>query len=140
SQEGMRCSDGIHGDGRCYSPDNGSASNQTDLSPESIPTTLQVDIDCQPGSGYYGPSCLPCRCLHDGICRDGRQGDGWCLCAVNYSGLHCEQCAAGRFGATCDQTCPICPSPLVCDEGIDGSGSCIARRPRRSTTVSRVLI
>ena len=41
--------------------------------------------NCPCAYGYYGKSCLPCECVN-GICNDGGEGDGSCLCNMGWGG------------------------------------------------------
>ena len=48
--------------------------------------------NCPCAYGYYGKSCLPCECVN-GICNDGGEGDGSCLCNMGWGGELCDVCA-----------------------------------------------
>lgn len=55
---------------------------------------------------FWGPICLPCPawCAPPfGICQDGTQGSGECVCMRGYTGPHCTDCAPGfhAMGGRC---------------------------------------
>lgn len=67
---------------------------------------------CPPG--YYGEECLPCKCQR-GVCDDGVEGTGECLCPVGYDGAYCEVCGATFTGKECNEcrrgwtgNCDVC--------------------------------
>ena len=92
------CVDGVNGNGFCVcnSPFGGNTCESCD-------------------STHYGAQCQNrCECQR-GLCDNGRLGNGTC-----------RSCTAGSAGRYCNVTCPSCQSGFVCDDGIDGSGECIA--------------
>ena len=70
---------------------------------------------CPCPTGYWGPKCLPCTCVN-GICDDGGEGTGVCLCDMGWGGDRCNVCSETFQGATCNEckrgwwteTCNIC--------------------------------
>ena len=73
---------------------------------------------------HYSPDCLPCTsfCAF-GLCNDGVDGDGSCVCEPGWAGVSCDQCAPGFWGESCTG-CPACQHGS-CDDGSDGSGLCL---------------
>ncbi|XP_076469573.1 stabilin-2-like [Babylonia areolata] len=60
-------------------------------------------------SGYYGPNCLECPggpeepCGGRGLCDDGQEGQGICLCDRLFSGPVCQHCEDGNMaGPACN--------------------------------------
>ena len=37
-------------------------------------------VSCTPGSSYWGTYCQKCPECNNGVCLDGKEGDGSCLC------------------------------------------------------------
>ncbi|CAE7799580.1 LanA [Symbiodinium microadriaticum] len=66
-----------------------------------------------------------CTCSYPGtdFCREGRTGDGLCVCHYGWGGNDCERCAEGFFPApeTQSPSCTtFCSSPVTCS----GHGMC----------------
>lgn len=86
---------------------------------DSVPDTSQL-----PSTGslslldVQSSACSP-PCSGSGICS----ASGTCTCPTGFTGSSCESCQAGFFGPTC-QPCPQGCSN--CDQGISGSGRCLA--------------
>ena len=76
--------------------------------------------------GYYGPTCVPCTCVH-GVCSGDYYGNGTCLsCNAEWVNVpDCNACAPGYYGATCS-ACGACANSTVCSDGLDGTGVCDA--------------
>jgi hypothetical protein len=89
------CDDGVSGGGHC-SCDDGYATG-----PDGTCT------ECAPG--FYGSNCTLCGrnttislpCSGRGICADGIQGSGTCLCTVGFGGAYCEANCGVANGLTC---------------------------------------
>ena len=104
-------------------------------------------IVCLPG--FYGPDCesecvggAEMACLGNGICKDNLDGDGSCICQLEYTGPSCDLCSSyflpypqcwscipGIYGSDCDHECPgglenLCNSNGDCHDGLNGSGQC----------------
>ena len=48
---------------------------------------------CAVGSGYYGPTCLPClTAVNAASCSDGLDGDGALTCTDGWTGVLCDVC------------------------------------------------
>ncbi|KAM6984714.1 stabilin-2 [Aplochiton taeniatus] len=64
--------------------------------------------------GYWGDECIECPeqaaqpCSNNGICSDGRAGNGTCSCKVGFVGTACEDCADNLYGPTCSSELPEC--------------------------------
>ena len=96
--------------------------------------------------GYWGSECKQeCPggltpetwCSGHGDCSQGPTGSGDCICfdiieTGWWSGLLCQDCAAGYFGPTCQSKCPgkffACEGNGVCDDMMTGSGLCTCNR------------
>lgn len=63
---------------------------------------LELD-NCPCAPSFYGPTCLPCPCVNGGICDDGGEGSGACLCQLGFAGEFCEVCDVGFEGDDCDR-------------------------------------
>ena len=80
-------------------------------------------------SGFYGPSCDRCPgfstpCNGHGVCADGMDGPGTCICNDAYEGEACEDCVdRNTFGPFCNETCQ-CNDDQVCVNGPKGTGAC----------------
>ncbi|XP_061571016.1 stabilin-2 isoform X2 [Cololabis saira] len=78
--------------------------------------------------GFWGPDCTECPdraerpCSARGVCSDGLGGNGTCTCQVGFAGTACEDCAPGRYGATCSSECRCVHG--LCDAGLKGTGQC----------------
>jgi len=78
---------------------------------------------CPVGSGFYGPTCVPCPCSNgpNARCSDGPNGTGVCTCSAGFNGYKCQYsnattcnnhgtadynggctCAAAYSGAHCE--------------------------------------
>jgi sodium/hydrogen exchanger 8 len=84
----VQCSNSCSGNGACF--------QFYELNPEENAYTPYHICQCYKGiigyaceecdRGYFGPDCLACPvdngkiCSGNGVCRDGRDGDGKCLC------------------------------------------------------------
>ncbi|KAL4254394.1 hypothetical protein ABKN59_003636 [Abortiporus biennis] len=89
---------------------------------DSIPDLSQLPTSASASSlsilDIQSASCSP-PCAGAGICS----ASGTCTCPTGFTGSSCESCAPGFFGPTCQP----CPSGCTeCDEGIGGSGRCLA--------------
>ncbi|XP_053114317.1 stabilin-2 isoform X2 [Hemicordylus capensis] len=79
-------------------------------------------------AGFYGPQCEPCpgqvgnACFGNGVCMDGINGTGSCLCESRFTGLDCDRCIEGKYGINCDQDCACIHGK--CNSGIKGDGTC----------------
>lgn len=88
-------------------------------------TTAWIPSCCP---GHYGSECQACPggpsspCSDHGVCLDGMNGSGRCMCRPGFAGTACELCVPGAFGAHC-QACRCTPHGR-CDEGLGGSGFC----------------
>uniref|UniRef100_A0A8C4PZD7 Stabilin 2 n=1 Tax=Eptatretus burgeri TaxID=7764 RepID=A0A8C4PZD7_EPTBU len=88
--------------------------------------TLIVSENCC--DGYFGKQCLPCPgtvdawCNDHGVCSDGLNGTGQCICEEGFGGTACEQCLPDRYGKQCQQDC-LCVKGR-CQDGLSGDGSC----------------
>lgn len=88
------------------------------VSPAGICTKRVVDGECE--SGYWGPQCKPCKCVH-GVCDDGKNGNGECKrCDYNewiasgigmWDGPLCNECAPGINLVGCGPQC--LPTPWL---------------------------
>ncbi|XP_029455316.1 stabilin-1 [Rhinatrema bivittatum] len=86
--------------------------------------------------GFFGPDCKPCPggfsnpCYGRGICSDGMQGNGSCICFEDFKGLACHICSSpSKHGDKCDKDCQCVHG--ICDnrpgsDGVCRSGSCKA--------------
>ena len=82
-----------------------------------------VAFYCQPGSGHYGPSCLPCPDCGAGYCADGILGNGTCFCGAGATGAPaCRTCLPGYFGPACS---PCACALGTCQDGFNGTGQCL---------------
>lgn len=93
---------------------------------------LTVRPQCCPG--WWGTDCQPCPytltpdnetavCNNQGLCSDGKDGQGRCSCSSYFSGTACELCAQNNvYGAFCNETCECVHG--VCDAGLTGTGNC----------------
>ncbi|KAL5013805.1 hypothetical protein ScPMuIL_008075 [Solemya velum] len=65
-------------------------------------------------AGYYGESCDECPggpempCNNNGLCDDGRNGTGRCVCQPQFTGEACQECEKGRFGPECSKRTDSC--------------------------------
>ncbi|KAL0947667.1 hypothetical protein HGRIS_013755 [Hohenbuehelia grisea] len=76
-------------------------------------------------------ACSP-PCAGAGVCSSS----GTCSCPTGFAGSACETCAPGFFGSTCQP----CPSDCAtCDEGITGSGRCLASTASNSLATCNCL-
>jgi len=89
------------------------------LAPAGI-CSQNVNGECEPG--YWGDKCEPCNCAN-GICDDGRNGNGDCSSCYNsewifdelgmWDGPQCRSCAPGLLKVGCGDTCLPTPEYLV---------------------------
>ena len=100
------------------------------------------DEECAPGR--FGENCDICTC-QNGICNDGKKGNGQCLsCLENtgWSGANCDECTKeGYYGKRCRDVCPggidnICSGNGECNDGINGDGTCSCTENADSTDCS----
>jgi len=85
-----------------------------------------VNGECEPG--YWGDQCKRCNCVN-GICDDGRNGNGDCSSCYNsewifdglgmWDGPRCRSCAPGLLKVGCGDTC--LPTPAYQVNYSDGS-------------------
>ena len=78
--------------------------------------------DCAPL--YFSPQCTACSTTDacpNGVCVDGIDGDGTCVCSSPFTAT-CDRCLAGYFGANCT-ACPACQHG-TCVDGMNGTGVC----------------
>ena len=47
---------------------------------------------CDCPTGFWGPTCKPCKCTEYGICDDGQYGSGRCACDFGFAGDFCQIC------------------------------------------------
>ena len=88
---------------------------------EETCTEFSECLDCF--SGYYGSECEgDCNCPNNTACNDGIDGDGFCECSPNWTGLNCNECAPNHFGNNCKEC--ACGDTAICDDGVEGDGSC----------------
>ncbi|XP_012575895.1 PREDICTED: stabilin-1 [Condylura cristata] len=87
-----------------------------------------VQKACCPG--YWGSQCYECPggaetpCSGHGICLDGIDRNGTCVCQENFSGSACHECRdPNRFGPDCQSVCGCVHG--VCRKGPLGDGSCL---------------
>uniref|UniRef100_A0A672URK9 Stabilin 2 n=1 Tax=Strigops habroptila TaxID=2489341 RepID=A0A672URK9_STRHB len=80
--------------------------------------------------GFFGPDCSPCPggfskpCSGNGLCMDGLDGNGTCVCAEAFQGSHCQFCSnPGKYGPQCDKEC-LCIYGK-CNNRIDSDGICL---------------
>ena len=95
------------------------------LAPAGI-CSQNVNGECEPG--YWGDKCEPCNCAN-GICDDGRNGNGDCSSCYNsewifdglgmWDGPQCRSCAPGLLKVGCGDTC--LPTPAYQVNYSDGS-------------------
>ncbi|KAJ7269285.1 insulin-like growth factor binding protein [Mycena haematopus] len=88
---------------------------------DSVPDTAQLPLGSTGTMSLLDMQSSICSppCASSGTCS----ASGTCTCAPGFNGTSCETCAAGFFGPKC-QACPGgCSS---CDEGISGTGRCLA--------------
>ncbi|KAK2170961.1 hypothetical protein NP493_1121g00007 [Ridgeia piscesae] len=106
------CSDGVRGNGTCYSCDNDFTGYACEI--------------CA-NSSHYGPNCSAvCKCVH-GFCNAGIQGDGTCTCETGYEGKYCDETITSCDAVDCHENArctitsegPVC----VCKYGFEGNGS-----------------
>ncbi|XP_069793304.1 stabilin-1 [Narcine bancroftii] len=108
------------------------------------PSCLQVTITLDCCLGYYGPRCQMCPgksnawCSNYGICQDGINGTGECLCHEGFQGTACESCEAGRYGINCTHEC-LCVNGN-CNDGLDGDGSCNCFKGWEGTNCDKVIV
>jgi hypothetical protein len=57
---------------------------------------------CPCSPGFWGGRCEPCTCVN-GVCNDGVEGTGDCLCDLGWAGEDCDVCAATYQGEKCDE-------------------------------------
>eukprot|EP01129_Flabellula_baltica_P008370 TRINITY_DN3318_c0_g1_i2.p1 TRINITY_DN3318_c0_g1~~TRINITY_DN3318_c0_g1_i2.p1 ORF type:complete len:914 (-),score=170.16 TRINITY_DN3318_c0_g1_i2:572-3313(-) len=112
-----------------------------------FPTAKGSCTICAPD--YYGPSCTPCPICANGICNQGKSGNGLCdcnvgwngtlctYCADGFTGLECELCEEDHFGHTCDP-CPLCVNGQ-CNSTRTGNGECICDIGSNSTLCDECL-
>ncbi|XP_045688009.1 stabilin-1 isoform X3 [Phyllostomus hastatus] len=86
-----------------------------------------VEKACCPG--YWGSQCYECPggaetpCNGHGMCLDGIDRNGTCVCQENFSGSACQECQdPSRFGPDCQSVCSCVHG--VCRHGPLGDGSC----------------
>nr|XP_012316103.1 stabilin-1 isoform X3 [Aotus nancymaae] len=86
-----------------------------------------VEKACCPG--YWGSQCYECPggaetpCNGHGICLDGINRNGTCVCQENFHGSACQECQdPNRFGPDCQSVCSCVHG--VCNHGPRGDGSC----------------
>ncbi len=76
--------------------------------------------DCDDGDNKAGDGCSASCVLEQGwVCKENSSGKSICQ----------MRCEAGRYGEKCQRKCPgfdseICSGHGVCDDGVDGDGSC----------------
>ncbi|KAK6176808.1 hypothetical protein SNE40_015039 [Patella caerulea] len=97
----------------------------------------QVILQCC--SGYYGENCLECPggpetpCSGHGICRDGINGTGDCLCDERFRGFRCNECEEGLTGTSCNITINSCDylngncSQHATCQKVDGHVTCLCK-------------
>eukprot|EP00760_Papus_ankaliazontas_P030714 PhM_4_TR4985/c0_g1_i1/m.85373 len=85
--------------------------------------------------GWWGPQCVQacaggaCNpCSGNGVCNDGRTGDGKCTCHSDsrrgfWNGTDCSICQTGYFGPKCNVQCN-CHGRGQCDGGRGSTGKC----------------
>ena len=121
-----RCNDGRQGDGLC-----------------ACDAEWQGLSCAACAAGHYGPDCLQkcpglsagAVCGGHGVCSDGLQGTGLCICLEDldqgmWTGLDCGMCQPGWYGAACALACPagagagVCSGHGACNDGTAGTGAC----------------
>jgi hypothetical protein len=94
---------------------------------EQVDATNQGKCRCD--TTYAGADCSKrcpgilaptVACSLKGTCNDGRDNDGTCSCQAAFTGLGCEKCKSGYWGASCNQ---ICPGGLLAP--CNNSGTCL---------------
>ncbi|XP_010149624.1 PREDICTED: laminin subunit alpha-5, partial [Eurypyga helias] len=104
------CAEGYVNFPHCY-PVPAFASNDT--GEQVLPAGQIINCDCYAG-GTEGNACR----------RDPRVG--MCVCKANFQGTHCDQCAPGHYGPSC-QPCQ-CSGPGQYDGTCDSeTGQCLCR-------------
>uniref|UniRef100_A0A8C5M7K7 Stabilin 2 n=1 Tax=Leptobrachium leishanense TaxID=445787 RepID=A0A8C5M7K7_9ANUR len=89
--------------------------------------TVKVPNCCK---GFYGRDCNLCPgsyknpCSGNGLCMDGMEGNGTCVCDAEYSGADCQRCTDdNKYGIRCDKQC-LCVHGR-CNNHIHSDGSCL---------------
>eukprot|EP00759_Apiculatamorpha_spiralis_P057921 PhF_6_TR884/c1_g1_i1/m.1350 len=121
---GGLCNDGVAGTGACTSCLKGFAGTTCSL---RCPTgTLATDL-----------------CFGHGTCDDGPGGTGTCTCTSGFDPPRCNDCSAGRYGASCASLCPtgglnslVCSGKGTCFNGINGNGTCLCNFGYSGTSCS----
>uniref|UniRef100_A0A8B9PAF4 Stabilin 1 n=1 Tax=Apteryx owenii TaxID=8824 RepID=A0A8B9PAF4_APTOW len=79
--------------------------------------------------GFWGTECYECPggsenpCSGHGMCLDGIQRNGTCICKEQYSGFTCQNCRdENHFGPDCQSVCDCVHGE--CNSGVTGNGSC----------------
>ncbi|KAM9324471.1 stabilin-1 [Gastrophryne carolinensis] len=90
-------------------------------------TVIIEPICCK---GYWGSTCSECPggadkpCNGHGICMDGIEGNGTCICEEGFTGFDCSECSdPSLYGERCSSACRC--EHGICKNGIKGDGSCI---------------
>ncbi|XP_062339471.1 stabilin-2 [Osmerus eperlanus] len=88
--------------------------------------TVTIPRCCQ---GFYGPDCSPCPggftvpCSGHGLCMDGTEGNGTCVCEPNFKGSRCQFCSGlDSYGPGCDKKCDCIHGE--CDNRVEADGRC----------------
>lgn len=88
---------------------------------DAIPDVSQLPSEASHSLSLVNIQSSACSppCSGSGVCS----ASGTCSCPTGFTGSSCEACAEGFFGSTCQP----CPSGCkTCDQGISGSGRCLA--------------
>ncbi|XP_072277153.1 stabilin-1 [Pyxicephalus adspersus] len=93
-------------------------------------TCQTVTVEPQCCSGFWGSLCTVCPggsdppCSGHGVCMDGLNGNGTCICDEGFTGFSCNECSDPfLYGDKCDSACQC--KHGICKNGINGDGSCI---------------
>ncbi|RSH88980.1 hypothetical protein EHS25_002642 [Saitozyma podzolica] len=85
---------------------------------DQLPSQLSRKI-----SKAASSACNP-PCSSNGVCTPSTTGNSsaTCACTSGWTGASCDTCATGYYGSTCKTCASNC---TVCDDGLDGTGSCL---------------
>ncbi|XP_069062191.1 stabilin-1 isoform X1 [Pleurodeles waltl] len=129
--------------------------NSTDLGTVQMGCLIELDyktnqLGCarycnqaisEPGccKGFFGPDCRQCPagfsnpCFGRGLCSDGIQGNGSCMCFEDYKGMACHICSnPNRHGENCEEECKCVHG--ICDNRPGSGGVCQTRSCKEGFT------